>query len=110
MLVDGENQLHIVIDGRDLGVACSHVTGVVHALIDLNGKIRQVSVVGGKPPGLEKADLEVQEKAPQRLGKIEQKLSSSDSYNSGIQQISSHAASSSLLSDTDNFNTQVGKN
>lgn len=76
----------------------------------------------------EKADLEIQEKCPEQqiieqpeknykieikrrnskeLTKIEQKLSSSDSYNSGIQQISSQAASCSFQSDTDNFNTQI---
>jgi len=62
VLVDNENQLHVFVDGRDLGVACGHVTGPVHAILDLNGRVKQIAVVGAKPPGLEKADLEVQEK------------------------------------------------
>lgn len=142
VLVDHESRLRIFINDCDLGVAATGMPPVCYAVIDLNGRCEEISVIRslsvetekcGAPPAerqdsqKEKADLEIQEKYPEQvvdhpeknyrvevkrrhskeMTKTEQKLSSSDSYNSGIQQISSHAASCSFQTDTDNFNTQI---
>ncbi|KAL0277171.1 UNVERIFIED_CONTAM: hypothetical protein PYX00_004538 [Menopon gallinae] len=145
MLIDSESQLHVYINGYDLGVAATGLPPVCHAVFDLNGRCQQISVIRRSQESdvmksevhvkerqesqQEKADLEIQEKYPEQhlievtekaynkmdvkrrnskdLNKIEQKLSSSNSYNSGMQQISSQAASCSFQTDTDNVNTQI---
>lgn len=128
----------------DFGVAATCLPPACYAVVDLNGRCEEISVIPrilnfdsfkAEPPMAErqdsqkeKADTELQEKYPEQqlaeqtdrnyridikrrhskeLTKTEQKLSSSDSYNSGIQQISSQAASCSFQTDTDNFNTQI---
>lgn len=143
ILVDNESQLRIFINDYDLGVAATCLPPVCYAVVDLNGRCEEISIMRNSDTDREqktdqpiaerqdsqkeKADLEIQEKYPdhgleqsgksyrsevrrrhsREMTKTEQKLSSSDSYNSGIQQISSHAASCSFQTDTDNFNTQI---
>lgn len=109
----------------DLNGRCEEISVISRGLESDSNKI-DIPLAQRQESQQEKADLEIQEKYPEQaakpeksykieikrrnskeLTKIEQKLSSSDSYNSGIQQISSQAASCSFQSDTDNFNTQI---
>lgn len=112
----------------DLNGRCEEVT-VIGRRLETESTKMEIPVTQRQESQQEKADLEIQEKCPEQqntveqleknykieikrrnskeLTKTEQKLSSSDSYNSGIQQISNQAASCSFQSDTDNFNTQI---